>query len=327
MPSRRSGMTLIEILVVVALIGLLIALVLPAIQSSRESARRTSCRNNLHQIGTAILNSESQRGVLPGLYNGTFLPQPRSALDEFHFHSWRTVILAQLEQAVVYNALNQASPVTTAPNATAFSAKLAVFACPSTSNYNDSVPDISEWNNGAIPVRKAGIAARSDYEAIGGVQVRRQAPSSSADLSIIQFGPWGEPTYDVASGASLRYRKARLVDIADGLSNTVLVSERAGRPDIYVKGERDYPYPYSDPNHSVDHHQAAWAISTHFWWLVYLRNQPINQSNYAGYYSFHPGGAHAALADGSVRFLKESTSPAILTALVTRSGLEVVGAE
>lgn len=326
MPPRRSGITLIEILVVVTVIGLLIGLLLPAIQSSRESARRTICQNNLHQIGAALLNSESQRGMLPGLYNGTFLPQPRSAIDEFHFHSWRTVILPQLEQAAVYNALNQALPVTTAPNVTAFSTKLAVFVCPSTSNYNASVPDILEWNDGAFPVRKAGVAARSDYEVIGGVQVRRQT-ANSTDLSIIQFGPWGEPTYDVANGASIRYRKARLADITDGLSNTVLVSERAGRPDVYVKGERDHPYPYSDPNFSPDHHQAAWAIGTHFWWLVSQPNQPVNQTNRAGFYSFHPGGAHAALADGSVRFLKKSMSPAVLNSLVTRGGSEVVRAE
>ena len=111
----------------------------------------------------------------------------------------------QTERVRTGRAANQVpSPVTTAPNVTAFSAKLAVFACPSTSNYNASVPDILEWNNGAIPVRKVGIAARSDYEVVGGVQVRRQT-ASSADLSIIQFGPWGEPTYAVASGVSLRY--------------------------------------------------------------------------------------------------------------------------
>lgn len=81
-------MTLVELLVVIGIIGLLIAFLLPAIQSSREAARRATCRNNLHQISLAVQSHEAHHRLLPALYNGSFLPQPHTAMDEFHFHSW-----------------------------------------------------------------------------------------------------------------------------------------------------------------------------------------------------------------------------------------------
>lgn len=321
--TRRAGFSLIELLVVLAIVGLLLGLLIPAVQSARESARRNLCQNNLRQVSAAILHFEAQRGELPRLYNGTFLTRPATALDEFHFHSWRVPILPQLEQAAVYNAMNLGAPVTTPSNRTGFATRLSVFVCPSTSNYNEDVPGLLEWNGGQPPVRQVGTGARSDYEVIAGVRVAPQT-GSSADLSIIRFGPWGEPSYDVATGLTTRYRPARLSDIRDGTSNTVLVAERAGRPDIFRKGEPDRPYPY-DPTTGPDHHQAAWAVSTHIWWIVSQPDVPVNQTNTTGFYSFHPGGAQAAMADGSVRFLKDSTGRPTLKALVTRAGSDIVG--
>jgi len=322
----RSGFTLIEVLVVVTVIGLLVALLLPAVQASRESARRATCQAHLHQIGLAVQSHEAAHQALPALYNGEFLPQPRTALDEFHFHSWRTMILPQVEQSSVFASLNLAAPATVPANQTGLNVGLALFLCPSTRRPRPTVPDIFEWNDGAIPVVKVGTAARSDYEAVGGVQVERQT-GSSADLSIVRFGAWGEPTYDKANGHALRYRKARLADVTDGLSNTILVGERAGRPDLYRRGKPVDPYPYSKPGEGTDHHQAAWALSTHFWWIVFWKDQPVNATNGTGIFSFHPGGANVALADGSVRFLKDSTTPAVLTGLATRSGSEAVATE
>src|SRR5439155_1757408 len=134
---------------------------------------------------------------------------------------------------------------------------------------------------------------------------------TSADLSIIQFGAWGEPTYDTATGASVRYRTARLSDVTDGLSNTILVGERAGRPDLYERGKPVDPYPYRNPGLGMDHHQAAWGVSTHFLWTVFPKDRPVNETNVTGIFAFHPGGANVLLADGSVRFLKDSTAPVV----------------
>jgi prepilin-type N-terminal cleavage/methylation domain-containing protein/prepilin-type processing-associated H-X9-DG protein len=323
MRRRRPGLTLIELVVVVMIIGLLLALLVPAVQSSREAARKTICLNNLREIDAAVLHHATVEQVLPSLYNGSFLPQPRHGVDEFHFHSWRSAILPLIEQSSVSASLNFALPATTPSNQTGLNVSIAVFLCPSTNNTNTTVPDILEWNDGKFPVKPVGTAARSDYEIVGGVRVLPQT-KSSIDLSNIRIGAWGEPTYDVATGLALRYRKARLADVTDGLSHTLLIAERAGRPDLYRKGEPADPFPYKDPKQAPDYHQAAWGISTHFLWLVYGYDQPVNFTNSTGIFSFHPGGANIALGDGSVRFLTDSTAPAILKALATRSGSEVV---
>jgi prepilin-type N-terminal cleavage/methylation domain-containing protein len=324
MRRRRPGLTLIEFLIVVSIIGLLLALLVPAVQSSREAARRTMCANQLRQIDEAVLRHATVGGMLPSLYNGSFLPRPRAAVDEFHFHSWRSAILPLIEQSATYSSLNLELPSTTPPNQTGLNVQVAAFLCPSTSNDNVNVPDILEWNDGKIPAKPVGTAARSDYEAVGGVSVPMRLGTDPDLTPVTQYGAWGEPTYDLATGAALRYRKARLADVVDGMSHTLLIAERAGRPDFYRKGEPADPYPYSGPTKGPDYHQAAWGISTHFAWLVYPEWQPVNYTNSTGSFSFHPG-ANVALGDGSVRFLTESTAPAILKALATRAGAEVVG--
>jgi prepilin-type processing-associated H-X9-DG protein/prepilin-type N-terminal cleavage/methylation domain-containing protein len=323
---RRSGLTLIELLVVVMVLGVLLALLLTAAESSREAARRAACQNHLHQIAAAVLANESTNRMLPPLYNGSFLPQPRHGFDEFHFHSWRTAILPQLEQSSVFASLNLAQPSTAAANQTGINVNLSVFLCPSTANVNTNVPEILEWNDGESPIHVIGSAARNDYEAVGGVRVLPQTGMSS-DLSIIRFGAWGEPKYKINNGSSIRYRKALLADVTDGLSNTLLAAERAGGPDLYRRGHSPDPFPYHDPNNKSLQVNYASAISTHFWWMVYDKNQPINESNRTGIYAFHPGGANVAFADGSVKFLKETTSTQVLTAFGTRAGGEVVSAQ
>ncbi len=315
----RTGLTLIELLVVITIIGLVLALLLPAVQSVRESSRRATCQNNLRQISLALQSHASQHQAFPSLFNGGFLPQPRSALDEFHFHSWRTAILPNLEQTSLFAQINMNVPATFASNQTAINVSVSTFVCPSSSNPHQVVPDIAVWNDGAFPVAKGGTAARNDYEAVCGVQVAPQT-RPSLFLDIYQFGAWGEPTYDTSKGTSVSYRKARLSDISDGLSNTLLVGERAGRPDLYLKGKLVTPY----DSETTEPHQAAWAVSTHILWTVFRADPSVNMTNSSGIFAFHPGGANIALADGSVRFLKATTAKEILKGLATRSGSEPV---
>ncbi|MDG3007840.1 DUF1559 family PulG-like putative transporter [Paludisphaera mucosa] len=328
----RSGMTLIELLVVIAIAGLLAALLIPAVQSSREAARATTCRNNLRQVMLGVLNHESAARALPDLYNGGFLPRPRSAIDEFHFHPWRTAILPGLERSDVLASLNLDLPATTHANQTGINAAIATFVCPSSSNPTPNLPDVHEWQASWTPGIAGpliGAAARADYEVVGGVRTRPPGTAVNGGVVLtmildgIEFGAWGEPTYQAPTVAPVGYRKARLADVRDGLSNTVFVGERAGRPDCYDQRSSVDPYPYPNhPNGCGDSHQAAWAISTHFPWLVFAAQQPVNQTNVTGFYAFHPAGAYAAMGDGSVRLLRATAAPAVTKALATRAGGE-----
>ncbi len=321
MNTRRSGITLVESLIVIGIVITLLAVVIQAVQHARQSARRVTCQNNLRQIVHGIASHESTHGALPALYNGTFLAQPRHGLDEFHFHSWRTVILPQIEQRSLFDRIDQSLPATNAANQANINTRIATFVCPASSNPTSVVPDILEFNDGKSPTPKAGTAARSDYEAIGGVAFK---PYGTLDLQNVHFGAWGEPkSYDPAQ-TPIKYRTPRLADISDGQSNTILVAERAGRPDWYRRGKPVDPYPYFKPGTGMDHHQAAWGLSTHFWWLVLWHKQSINENNASGIFSFHASGANVGLADGGVRFLSESIDQGTLNALATRATGDVV---
>jgi len=324
----RSGFTLIEILVVIFIIGLLVALLLPAVQWAREAARKLTCTNNVRQIGLAVQSYESLNEALPDLYNGSFLPQPRHVYDEYHFFSWRTSILPQLGETSIHSSLDMSLPATVGANQAAINMEIPVFLCPSTKNKNSTVPDISPFPTSFVGPESfpRGTAARNDYEVIGGILVERIR--SSTDFSSILFGAWGEPNYVRGGWIWGRSRRALLSDITDGLSNTILVGETAGRPDLFEKGQPMKPYrdieKYNSP---MTPHQAAWAVSTLFVTIVHPRGHAVNETNKQGLFSFHSGGANVALADGSVRFLAESTDEKVLTALVTRAGGEAVAIE
>ena len=322
----RRAISLVELLVVIGIVGLLLAITIPAVQSIRESGRKLTCQNNLRQIVLGITNHESASGALPSLYNGTPLPQPRSALDEFHFHSWRTVLLPQIEQAALYDQCDRQLFATDPANQAAINNEVATFLCPSANPANHVVPDIYSppAADGTPTLQVVGTAARSDYEALGGVMFK---PSGTVDLQNVMFGAWGEPKSYYPFQTKNQYRKARLRDLSDGQSSTILVAERAGRPDWYRRDQPVDAYPYDNPSQGMDHHQAAWGISTHFWWLVFGHEQGINESNSNGIYSFHARGANVGLADGSVRFLPEAIDQAVLNALVTRAEGDVVTLE
>jgi prepilin-type N-terminal cleavage/methylation domain-containing protein/prepilin-type processing-associated H-X9-DG protein len=121
--SRRRGFTLIEAMVVIAVIALLIALILPATRSARPAAMRAQCTNNLKQIALALYNYEQEHKVLPPAYTVDANGRP--------LHSWRTVILPYLEQGALYRTIDLSKPWNDPANARAREAMPPVFRCPS----------------------------------------------------------------------------------------------------------------------------------------------------------------------------------------------------
>ena len=226
----RTGITLIEVVVVAGIIGILAAILIPAVQSIRESARRVSCQNNLKQVALAIHAFEGSHQRLPSLYNGTFIPHPKTQWDEYHFHSWQSVILPQLEQNALHSQLDYSLPATAALHQPTVNTELPIFICPSTNNYTPKVLDVGQHDL-TLPF---GTAARSDYEAIGGV-LREPESGGYGDqmYNFVDVGVWEKPRYKNSQTSEYGdLQKTRFRDIRDGLSNTIMVGEMSGRLDI-----------------------------------------------------------------------------------------------
>ena len=290
----RDGFTLVELLVVIAIIGILIGMTLPAVQMVRESARRTSCMNNVRQIGLALLNYEAAMGSLPAGYqkNG----------------SWLTQILPHLEQKNLYDIYDFNKPWGHADNATAISTRVPTFVCPSTPNPErlDKLPS-------------GRLAACSDYCAIGGVSIKFYL-AGYADL------------IGSRAGAMQWKKRVELRDVRDGLSNTLVVAEDAGRPIHYVWGGIGPDNVNNGgPNINVVNGRvdgAAWASWQNFIAVHGFTNDGlyvpgpnvINCTNNNEVYGFHPGVVVGLFLDGSVRAISESTDPQTFANMITRNG-------
>src|SRR3954469_19697441 len=130
---RATAFTLIELLVVIAIIAVLIALLLPAVQSAREAARRASCVNNLKQIGLALHNYHDGHGVFPPGYSSLWKRDGTDygiAEDDIgHGWAWGSMILPQMEQGTLYNAINFGLTMTYPANFTAQLLRVSSYLC------------------------------------------------------------------------------------------------------------------------------------------------------------------------------------------------------
>lgn len=317
----RMGFTLVELLVVIAIIGILVALLLPAVQSSREAARRMSCTNNMKQIALAMHN-----------HADAFKQFPYSKRDVAPQRSWAPDVLRFLEQNQLVSGaydLNEnwwrsttyGSPAVPIPNANTVKLRIPVFSCPSTPNPNRLQSKLEK------PPEQNKVGACGDYFATEGVNnaINNELPAAE------QF----------ASGSDLRgaLRKFpdanRFANILDGTSNTILIGECAGREDVWRKRQFTAALADKSQPNCARARGGAWAtndnpyeIGTRVEWCKKATipgPMQINNSNEYGhfFYSFHPGGANFALADGSVRTFGETTRLKVLATLVTRSGGEL----
>ncbi|MGE3807690.1 MAG: DUF1559 domain-containing protein [Gemmataceae bacterium] len=286
----RAAFTLIELLVVIAIIGVLIGLLLPAVQKVREAAARVRCTNNLKQIGVALHN-----------YNTSFDRLPPSGSNGAH--SWTVRVLPQLEQENLYKTYSFNVSWNNAANYGAIRVPLTIYQCPSAPNPGRA--DVSPRGGAALP-------ACGDYGSINGI-------SRSMALSL------GIPVGD-DRGALAKGQDTRISQIGDGTSNTLMISEDAGRPQNWIKGAMQ-------PGFVAD--GAGWADPRS---TFRIRGTGANGLFTGGYvcavncnnddeiYSFHPGGANGLFADGSVRFLFATMDLRTLAQLATRSNGEVINA-
>ncbi|HTI51237.1 MAG TPA: DUF1559 domain-containing protein [Planctomycetaceae bacterium] len=295
---RRRGFTLIELLVVIAIIGVLVSLLLPAVQQAREAARRTQCRNNLKQVGLALHNyHDAHLTFPPGYIAGAVYP------DTTNGWGWSALILPQLDQAPVYNAINFNLPVQDVANAAAIVTPLPVYLCASD------------------PTSGSSFTATDSANAT----VARMSPSSYAATV---GDDNSEADALTGNGTFYRNSRTRLGDISDGASTTVLVGERAwaqtngtwvGAPNnALVRAGVLNPWKLATATSPV-------FVLVHNNWINILTDSDGGLDDFS---SVHTGGVQLLFGDGSVRFIKSITQDGPLRlafwAMGTRSGGEVV---
>ncbi|MCA9059444.1 MAG: DUF1559 domain-containing protein [Planctomycetaceae bacterium] len=327
--NRLRGFTIIELLVVIAIIAILMAILLPAVQYAREAARRISCRNNLHQFGLALHNYQSTHRLFPpsgirGQGAGTnycdpgevpVFDNPTACTD---YQSWTTMTLPFQDQAVLANQFNYEVAWSDPENRPAVSTPLAVFRCPST----------------------PGANRRDEHHVVGAAATDYGATTEVEKYVYTEIFGVPDPGSLARRGVLNERYPGGPEAVRDGLSNTIVLTECAGKPVTWVQGRlmtaEDFAEYDDDEIIEVNGEYVAddgigWAdpdngISISAFQGFNEEDRPvfINAVNAGAAYSFHPGGVQILLADGSVRFISETMDGCIFTNLCTRAGGEII---
>jgi prepilin-type N-terminal cleavage/methylation domain-containing protein/prepilin-type processing-associated H-X9-DG protein len=309
-----KGFTLIELLVVIAIISVLIALLLPAVQAAREAARRAGCVNNLKQIGIALHNYHDAHGTFPPGYCSFWRPDSGDAGtaedDLGPGWAWGGMILPQLEQPALYNAINFNLTMTFPANQTAQLLRVNSYLCPSDAPPSQ-VPVRNETNTATIYTVGTG-----NYVGMYGLGEIGAAPGAG-------------------NGIFFRNSRVRFADVTDGTSQTLAVGERSHNLS-YVTWTGRAVGGWLFKTSSVEGGTDTFAADPEESWTMVLgpvgladgpRTPNHPRAHVEDYWSRHPGGVNFLFADGSVHFLKSSINPTVYRALGTRAGGEVVSAD
>ncbi len=292
--NSRPAFTLVELLVVIAIIGVLIGMLLPAVQMVREAARRTACSNNMRQLGLAAMNFESAHHHLPP---GWITRDGITPVDDPGW-GWSAQLLPYLEAQNLYEQIDLSTAIDDPGHQSVRETPLPIFMCPS-----DPAPRLVNLDvhiDGGHPGPLSGplpqggshsefLVGRSNYSGVFGNNEISESPGAG-------------------NGMFFANRRIRLADVTDGLSNTMMIGERRNDhgtvswlgvvpwvddPASRIVGAADHT-----PNHPAGH--------------------------FEDFRSYHPAGINVVRADGSTHFVPETIDQEIWGDMATRSGGEVI---
>ena len=301
--------TLVELLVVIAIIGILVSLLLPAVQSAREAGRRAQCSNNLRQYGLAIHNYHDTTLRLPisiSPWSEGTKPTPQR-----NGKGWIVSILPQMEQSTLFNQFDvnggfngdmfSAGGINSAACRTTMKTSLAVLRCPSDGKSENTSTLMWQWTDVEVAV--------TNYKGVIG-------DTQMGGAGSIHTGTLPD-THNTNRCNGIFYRNnyqdgLTMASITDGTSNTYLVGE-----DIPAENHHSAAY-YANGDYSSCHAPPNFFPKP---------PTPDYWPNVISFRSLHPGGVQFCLADGSVRFVTQTIDHNMYRAFSTRSGGEVVSSQ
>jgi prepilin-type N-terminal cleavage/methylation domain-containing protein len=315
-PPLREGLTLIEMIVVIAVICILVALLLPAVQAGREAARRAQCANNLKQLGVALEGHVGAHGTYP---LGT---------DAIHGFSHYAHLLPYIDQEPLFNALNFDLSFFSEQNVTVSDVALAAFVCPSdfaaVARPRGAFGATSYPGNCGIGTSRRGcngilIPASSPSQAIA-LAPRDITDGLSNTASMAEWLVW-------SPGVQVSREVFDLTgDVPDELSGFDRFAERChginvGQASIY---ERPKGHAWLEGGIGTTLYNHAIPIGDH---SCHTGRMPVDGLDAISADSLHPAGAHSLLADGHVSFIKRSVAARVWRAMGSRAGFELIGAD
>jgi len=326
---KRGGFTLIELLVVIAILAVLVGLLLPAVQKVRAAATKTQCENNLKQIGLALHNYNDAKKSFPGNQR----PSTTSTVRQ----RWLVRLLPFLERNDLASRYDDTTNWDSATNAPLTATPLKFLTCPASPEATriDGNPDSGGgWTGAGTGSSGTPPVAVGDYSGVYGLY-----PTFISSNSLTVANP---------DGVLSKTQTVTFADITDGTSNTIYVVESAGKPFLYQGGVKQnsnwrtkgvngggWSRPASDlwiigsskdgtalggpytvnVNNGFDH-AGAYPLS--------IGTPALGTDGSGAIHGFHPGGAYALFADGSVRFLDEKISVPAIAAISTRANNDTV---